>query len=237
MKKLFSAFIFALLLFPSAARAESASLTAAERDEILLLLKACADVARYDAADYDEHELMRRILYTSENFRVLSDLPLNSGGEGKRRLVSAAFIDDAAYKAFRLRPEHPGADRLTELGYCYVGGIYYYTGGYIGHFATDIKEITAVRRLSGSELYVEFDDTFTDAKTPLRSERSSAVIDRDADGIYLKALYMGGVPSPETAAPENADRGKAPLERFLPAIILLLALAASAVVFYAFILK
>ncbi|MGN0164205.1 MAG: hypothetical protein ACI4EA_11600 [Candidatus Ornithomonoglobus sp.] len=238
MKRI-SVFLFILLLNIFPLSASAADISDKEKEQLLLLLKACADITEYDSNSYNENELMLRMLYTYKNFTVLSDIEPRSGGTSDKKLLNSAFADDAMYKAFRIKPEHPGVGQLTELGYCYSGGYYYYTGGYSGYFATDVKEINSISKISDSALYIVFTDTFTDPNTPLVTEQSTAVVARDSDGFYLKELHMGSNPGPSAsaaAAPAVSSAAHNTLKRVLPVIILLLAFAAACVVFYIYII-
>lgn len=237
MKRI-SVFIFILLLNLFSLSASAADISDKDKEQLLLLLKACADITEYDSSSCNENELMLRMLYTYENFTVISDVTPQFGGTADKKLLNSAFADDAMYKAFRIKPEHPDVSRLTELGYCYSGGYYYYTGGYSGYFATDVKEINSISRLSDSTFYIVFTDTFTDADTPLVTEQSTAVAAKDSDGFYLKELHMGSNTGPTaSAAAEAADNtAHTSLKRFLPVIVLLLAFAAACVVFYVYII-
>ncbi len=238
MKRI-SVFLFILLLNLFPLSASAADISAKDKEQLLLLLKACADITEYDSSAYNENELMLRMLYTYKNFAVLSDIPPQSGGTDNKKLLNSTFADEVMYKAFRIKPEHPDVSRLTELGYCYSGGYYYYTGGYSGYFATDIKEINSISKISDSEFYIVFTDSFTDADTPLIMEQSAAVAAKDSDGFYLKELHMGGNTGPTESAAAEADGGNSPhasLKLFLPVIILLTAFAAACIVFYIYII-
>ncbi|MDD6762190.1 MAG: hypothetical protein PUD92_00885 [Clostridiales bacterium] len=238
MKRIF-VLLFMLILYLSPQSSSAADISSGDKEQLLLLLKACADITEYDSSSYNEHELMLRMLYTYRNFTVLSDIAPQSGGTADKKLLNSAFVDDAMYRAFRIKPEHPDVSRLTELGYCYSGGYYYYTGGYSGYFATDVKEIKSISKISDSAYYIVFTDTFTDSDTPLTKEESTAVAARDDDGFYLTELHMGGYPNPSptyTAAPSGVSAARSTLKQLLPVIILLLTLAAAAIVFYTYII-
>ena len=174
-------------------RLDDAALSDAERSELLSLVKSCADLMHYDSETSDENELVRHVLFTHKNFKLLSSAPDNASDTGGGlKLCGGSFIDDVMQKAFRRTPEKPPVNMLTTLGYCYNNGCYYYTGGYNTFFSTDNITLVRVLSLSDTALYVIFSDTYTEGASDPIFEYSTAVVSRDEDGFYLTRLDMGG---------------------------------------------
>lgn len=170
----------------------NAGLSADDTAELMSLIKSCADIMNYDSNDYDLDTLTRHVLYTRENFRLLTDLsPMYSKG-GSINMCSTEFIDDVMYKAFRLEPQRPPVNMLTTLGYCVNGDSYNYTGGYNVYFATDIKNI--IRTIEGKDnsIFIVFSDTYSEGGKKPVFEYSTALVKRDSSGYYLAQLHMGG---------------------------------------------
>lgn len=198
-------------------RYADAELNADEARDILYLIKSAADIMDYDSDTSDPGTLMRHVLYTHENFRLISGLDPSSGETGSIRMCSSDFIDSAMYAAFRKTPEKPPVNMLTSLGYCYNNGSYYYTGGYNTYFATDVQELVRVVRLTDDTMFAVFSDTYTEGGAEPVFEYSTAVVSRDGEGFYLRQLHMGGdieiprglLPQPDGSADEQ-KRGVLP---------------------------
>ena len=174
-------------------RLEEAELSSSEKSEILRLIKACADIMEYDSESSDDTELIRRVLYSHDNFKLLSSLSSGfTNIDGNIKLCSADFTDDVMQKAFRRTPEKPPVNMLTSLGYCYNNSSYYYTGGYNTYFATDVQELIRIMKLSDTDLFIVFSDTYKEGDAEPLLEYSTAVISRDKNGFYLKRLDMCG---------------------------------------------
>lgn len=187
-------------------RIKDAALDDAERHELLMLIRSCADLMDYDRETSDENELMRHVLYTHKNFRLLTDLPDNAAvSGGGLKLCGSDFIDEVMQKAFRRTPAKPPVNMLTELGYCYNNGFYYYNGGYDTYFSTDSIELVRVLQLSDTAMYVIFSDTYTEGDAEPLFEYSTAAVLRDEQGFYLAELDMGGDIAVPTGYSEPAD--------------------------------
>lgn len=170
----------------------NAELDPDDTEELMNLIKSCADIMDYDSNDYDLDTLTRHVLYTRENFRLLTDLsPMYSKG-GNINMCSTEFIDDVMYKAFRLKPERPPVNMLTHLGYCVNGNSYNYTGGYNVYFATDIKNIIRTVKGEDNNIFIVFSDTYTEGDKKPIFEYSTALAKRDSNGFYITQLHMGG---------------------------------------------
>ncbi len=224
-------------------RADSLPLTSVELDsndkeEILNLLRACADIAEYDSRSYDIDELTRRVLYTHRNFTALTSLSAKSSeANPDLKFCSYDFIADAMRRAFRIEPKKPPVNMISELKYCFNNGNLYYTGGYSGYFLTTVGDIIRSYETGENTLYIIFSDTFTDAEHTPFPEYSTAEITRDPDGFYISSLRMGGDLNDlyESLQPEpEPDPGI--FRYILPALIALAALAAIGIVIQLFLI-
>lgn len=214
-------------------------LTDDENQELIYLIKSCADLMKYDSENYDIHTLMRHTLYTYRNFTLLSSIPPNHSSSGKIALCSSDFIDDVLYKAFRLQPERPAVNMLTELGYCYNNGYYYSAGGYDTYFATDVEEITDSFKLDDGNILIIFKNSYTEGETPPIPEISSAVAAQDDNGFYLINLNMGGdLPSrQEDHAQESNETSNSVTDAYMPLFIIIISLAVIGIIIYRFIIR
>lgn len=208
----------------SALRYGDAALSGTDSQEILFLIKSAADIMDYDSVSSDLDTLTRHVLYTHENFRLISTLSPESGETGSDpsiRLCSSGFIEDAMYTAFRKTPEKPAVNMLTSLGYCFNDGSYYYTGGYNTYFATDVKDLVRVLKLTDDTLFVIFSDTYTEGGNAPIFEYSTAVVSRDSRGFYLKQLHMGGDIEIPREIIRTSDSGSETAQRsLLPAAVI-----------------
>jgi hypothetical protein len=213
-------------------------LSADDKDKIMLLLKACADIADFSAADYNIDDLTKRVLYSHKNFSLLSNIPAQTGSSDSVKMCSADFIDDAMNKAFRITPEKPAVNMLTALGYCYNNGFYYYTGGYSAYFCTDVKEIVKAYETADDSMYIIFRDIYTEGSNAPFSEYSTAAVEKDNDGFYLTELHMGGSLDDIENLSSADTVSKTPdiFTKYLPLLAGLLALALIGAVVYFFIL-
>lgn len=171
------------------------SLDAGEAQSIRKTLTACADIMSFDIRDYDYDRLFRYILYTHENFRILTDIDPKSGesstlGYNNVSLVSSEFIDYIMENIFRITPEKPPVNNLLSRSFCYNDGYYFYTGGFEVYFATEILNLTAAYDLGGGTLFVIFSDIYRedDSETP---EYSFAVLQKSSGGYSVLRLGMG----------------------------------------------
>lgn len=158
--------------------------------EILTLIKACADIAYYDAQSTDINELMKKVLFSYRNFMLLTDKAPELSQQGNSSMISGDYVEDIMHKAFRIKAPQPEYSQLTVLRYCHYRGRYYFLGGYRNYFATDVKNILAIFLTNDNDLYVVFRNTYTEGSAPPSEEYSTAVVSYDNDGYYLKALHM-----------------------------------------------
>lgn len=209
-------------------------------NELLYLIKASADIMEYKSDNFNIDVLMRHVLYTHQNFTLLSSIQPTIKKSGDIMMCSSEFIDDVLYKAFRLNAEKPPVNMLTELNYCYNNGFYYYVGGYDTYFATDVKEITDVFKLPDNTLLIIFNNTYTEGSNPPIPEYSYATAEYDSNGYYITELSMGGnLPDFKTIHSEaQNDNGifNEDLKQYLPLIISIIVLALVGIIFYFFIM-
>ena len=214
MKKAAVILTLFILSFTTAAQAYddiTGTFTAEDKAQLRTFLAACADITSYDVKSYDYDTLFKYVLYTHENFRVLTDIDPLASSSGAQNgsgvsLVSAEFIDYIMNTVFRITPEKPQPSALTERGFCYSNGYYMYTGGFSVFFATDIQEIDGIYDLGGDTLLVLFSDIYIEGdKESL--ENSYAIVRRAEDGYSLLRLGMGAdAPSLDEAAEYNPQR-------------------------------
>lgn len=182
----------------------SESLSAEEKDNIRTVIAACADIADFDIKNYDYDSLFKYILYTHENFRILTDIdPMSSSssslGYNRVLLVSSSFIDYVMENVFNITPEKPPVNNLTTRGFCYNDGYYLYTGGFNVYFSTEITDIDHIYYLDDTTLLVSFRDIYTEGNTRTH-EYSYAILRRGEGGFIILRLGMGGgTPSEEYA--------------------------------------
>lgn len=201
MKKIIIFIIFLFLLTPlSDARASGLNnsvneLTYEEKENILRLLDACADVMHFDRDNYDFDTLMRYILCTHPNFAAVTNLSpetdISGSGANDISIVKGDYIDNIITSIFNLTPVHPPVNELVVRGYCYSGGLYYYQNAFTADFGTEIVDLTEVYSLGGNVYYVVFRDIYyeNNAESP---EYSFAVIKKSSSLPYsLIRLGMG----------------------------------------------
>lgn len=214
-------------------RFPSKELRDSEQNELLLLIKACADIQSYDASDFDTDALMRSVLYTHRNFMLITDTaPRTDTVSDSLNMCSEKFISAAIYKAFRITAKRPAVNMLSSLGYCVNNGYYYYRGGYKKYFATDVKGIEKAVPTGDDTLYIIFRDSYLEGGEKPIDEYSSAAVKKDGEGWYLTAVTMNSDFS-DFPAPSDAPRGSLPLcinhlRVFMTAALLLLGAAAAA---------
>lgn len=214
------------------------SLSEAERTEILHLLKACADIYTFNSDDYDINELTMRVLYTHRNFQLLSNINPQTAQNTSIKMCSEQFIAESMHKAFRITPPKPALNMLTQIGYCYNNGLYYYTGGYNEYFATDITDIIKIYAIKDNSIYVIFKNSYTDSNTPVGVEFSSATIKKDSEGYYLSSLQMGKlIDNPqELISPDTINASGSIYTKYIPLFVILIAVAVTGIVIYFYIL-
>ena len=158
-------------------------------------ITSCADIMSFDIKDYDYDTLFRYVLYTHQNFRILTDIDPQSGnssnfGYNNISLVSSEFIDYVMENIFRITPEKPPVNNLLSRGFCYSNGYYFYTGGFDVYFSTQVLDITGVYELGGDVYYVVFSDIYNEDNVS-KPEYSFAVLQKTNDGYSLLRLGMG----------------------------------------------
>lgn len=212
-----------------------------DKSEILKLLRACADIYEYDSEQSDDDSLMRKVLYTHQNFSSLTSTPLVSSEENESlKLCSAEYITSVLYNVFRKTAPRPAVNMLTEIGYCYNNGYYYYSGGYTDYFRTEVHDILKVFKTAENNLYIIFSDTYTENDNTL-NEYSSAIIGKDKDGYFIKKLKMGddfkNISSLTDTENENTFSFSQNFKKAVPFIIMLFTLAAVGAVIYFYIIR
>ncbi len=224
-------------------RLPSDRLNDTDTDELITLIKCCADIPDYEAGRSDKDKLTLNVLYTHRNFMLLTDIdPGSAEGHNGLKLCRESFINDAMYKAFRLKPDRPALNMLTTLGYCANNGYYYYSGGYSIYCNTLINGIARSFYLDDGTLYIIFSDTYIEgANTPI-DEYSTATALKDSDGWYLTSIQMNSDFSrlSDDNAMHKSEHGNAVIDtivRLLPFTVLLFAVAAAGVVIYFLTLK
>ena len=209
--------------------------TAYACDELMPIIKACADIPYYDRKTTDINELMLHVLYTYPNFRILSDTSPIADTSGSLKMCNSDYIETIMHKAFRLSPPTPSPDMLTELGYYYNNGYYYFIGGYSGFFATDVKEITHCVNLDDGSLYVLFSNTYTEKSHPPKEEASAMKFEKDDNGYYVASIDMDlsySTLNSELSIPENQPVLINSVKKYSPAIIGFITLALVILIFY-----
>ncbi len=207
--------------------------------ELLQLIKACADIGDYNSETTDENELMLRFLYTYRNFEIITDKEPFITQSDNIKMCRTDFVKDAVYKAFRIDAPTPSPAHLTKLGYCENNGYYYFTGGYSEYFATDVKNIEKIIPFDDGTFYVIFSDYYQEGKTAPHLEYSSMQLGQDKDGYYVIAIDMDDnfVKLNSLLQPESETSILDNFLKYLPAVIIVISLCASAFVFYRFFLR
>ena len=131
------------------------------------MLSACADLMSFDIKNYDYDTIFKYVLYTHQNFKVLTDIDPMTGsssslGYNNVSIAGSSFIDYIMENILRISPEKPPVNNLLNRGFCYSGGYYYYTGGFDVFFSTEIKDIIGIYDLGGNAVYIVFSDIYTE---------------------------------------------------------------------------
>ncbi len=160
-------------------------------------ITACADIMSFDIKDYDYDTLFQYVLYTHQNFRLLTDIDPQYGnssnfGYNNVSLVSSEFIDYIMENIFHISPEKPPVNNLLSRGFCYSNNYYFYTGGFNVYFSTQILDIAAVYDLGGNVYYVVFSDIYNENNIS-KPEYSFAVLQKTNNGYSLLRLGMGEI--------------------------------------------
>ncbi len=202
LKKVLIFTLIMLTLSQTAVRADSKNrvdtLSETEYIQIRAVVAACADIMSFDIKDYDYDKLFKYVLYTHENFRILTDIPPGTGSSSTTdynsvSIVRSEYIDYIMNNIFTVPPEKPPADALLTRGFCYNNGYYYYTGGFDVYFATEINDIIGVYDMADGVTLVVFTDTYREGETKT-TERSFAVLQKNTVGYSLLRIGMGANP-------------------------------------------
>ncbi|MCC8169915.1 MAG: hypothetical protein LIO59_06085 [Oscillospiraceae bacterium] len=166
-------------------------------ENIRALLTACADIMKFDIDNYDYDTLMKYILCTHDNFRLITGLDPqtssmeNTPGFEDVLIVNADYIDYILTAVFKMPPEHPPVNALVSRGYCYTNGVYYYKNIFNVDFSTDIRDLIGVYNLGGGIFYVIFTDIYHEGNNET-FEYSFAVIRQNEEPPYsLLRIGMG----------------------------------------------
>lgn len=161
-----------------------------EKNDMMTVIKACADVMEFDIRDYDYDKTVKYILCSNQNFKILTDIPSNyvpdSGGIS---IVGTEYIDYILKNVFDLPTEHPGVNLLTRRGFCVDSGYYYYKNNF-GYYATDILDAEGIYNLGNNMYYIVFSDIFR-LESSAVPEYSYAVLEKNSGGYKLIKLGMG----------------------------------------------
>lgn len=208
--------------------------------DILPLIKACADIASYSAETTDENELMLKVLFTHNNFKIVTDKTLKTDKSGSLNMCNAEFIQDVMYKVFRIDAPTPTPDKLNELGYYYNNGYYYYSGGYSIYYATNVNEIVKTVQNTDGSVNIIFSNTYVEGDNKPQSEISEMKLKKDNLGYYVSEINMNTdltdmeLTSSPVAHKSNYSES---ILKYMPLAIALIAIFISAIVFCVFILR
>ncbi len=220
---------------------DAVTVSSEDRAYIQKLISACADIYEYDSEATDSDTLMRKVLYTHKNFEKLTDVPLDSSEKNQAlKLCSGEYISSVIYNAFRKEAPRPAVNMLTELGYCYNNGFYYYTGGYSSSFKTEVHDIIKIYSPVKNSFYVVFSDTYTEDDTSVL-EYSLATLQKDRYGYYITSLKMGDdfrdISDSEAQAAQPDKGSEISIISALPFIVMLFTLAAIGIALYVYFIR
>lgn len=166
------------------------TLSDSEKNSVMKIITACADVMDFDIREYDYDKIVKYILCSNQNFQILTDIPPeyvpDSGGLS---IVSTEYIDYIITSIFALPVKHPSVNLLTRRGYCVDNGYYYYKNSF-GFYATDILDAEAVYDIGNDMYYIIFSDIFRFEGSAV-PEYSYAVLKKSESGYGLVKLGMG----------------------------------------------
>lgn len=171
------------------------ALAETEITAIKTTLSACADLMTFDINNYDYDTIFKYVLFTHQNFKILTDLDPMTGsssslGYNNVSLVSSEFIDYVMENVLHITPEKPPVNNLMTRGFCYSGGYYYYNVSFDVFFSTSVQELIGVYDLSGGNIFVVFTDIYTEGDTKT-NEYSFAVLSNNGERYSLLRLGMG----------------------------------------------
>ena len=159
-----------------------------DNNEFMPYIKSCSYIRQY-SVENDIHTLVVDVLNNHHNFRSLSPLTPDSTKTGALKMCNAEYVDDIIHKTFRISVPRPAPEKLTELGYYYNNGFYYYIDR-PALYSVTVKDITKVIPLDDGGVYVIYTDTFTSDDTST-TEYSSIKFYRDSLGWYVKSIHTG----------------------------------------------
>lgn len=172
-------------------------LTEDERNNIMSVLSACADIMTFDNQNYDIDKLMIHLLCTHKNFLPVIENTYQDAENGSNigfddiSMVSADYIDAILKTVFGVTPEHPPINALIERNFCYSGNLYYYKNIFNADFNTEIRDLQGVYELGGNIYYVIFSDIYRE-NNKATPEYSFAVLRKNEAPPYsVIRLGMG----------------------------------------------
>ncbi len=161
-----------------------------EKSGMMTVITACADVMEFDIRNYDYDTVMKYILCTNQNFKILTDIPsLYVPESGGLSIVSTEYIDYITENVFGLAVEHPSVNLLARRGFCADSGYYYYKNNF-SYYATDILDAEGIYDLGDDMYYVVFSDIFR-LESSAVPEYSYAVLKKNNGSYRLIKLGMG----------------------------------------------
>lgn len=163
-----------------------------EKQNMLAIVKACADIMDFDINNYDYDTLIKYILCTNQNFKILTDIdPEYIPDSGGTSIVSAKYIDYIIQTVFNISPTHPPINAFISRGFYTDNGYYYYKNIFNTFYATDIIDMEAVYDLGGGIFYTIFTDIYRQGDISF-PEYSYAILKKTQSGSYnLLKLGMG----------------------------------------------
>lgn len=163
-----------------------------EKQSMLTLVTACADIMDFDINNYDYNTLIKYILCTNQNFKILTDInPEYIPDSGGVSIVSEKYIDYVLKNVFAISPEHPAVNSFASRSFCTDNGYYYYKNIFNVFYATDIIDMEAIYDLGDGVYYTIFTDIYRQGDVSF-PEYSYAVVRKNSSGAYnLLKLGMG----------------------------------------------
>lgn len=215
------------------------SVIAYNTDELMPIIKSCADIGDYNHSEYDENELMRRFLYTYRNFEIITDKEPQAVVSDNFTMCRSDFVKDAYYKVFRKNPPSPPPEDLTVLGFCENNGFYTFIGGYTEYFATDVAEIIKIIPFDDNDIYVIFTDYYRKGSVKPQKEYSSMIFGIDDHGYYVKSIKMNddfmALRKPEIL--QNIQKSQSDYRKYLPLIVIAISFLAICIIIYIFFIR
>ena len=213
------------------------SVMAYDNSEFMPYINSCSHIRQFSGDEKDTHSLVFEVLNNHHKFNNLSSLTPSSTQTGALKMCNADFIDDIIFKTFRINTPRPSPEKLTELGYYYNNGFYYYKANTVAQSVT-VNEIIKTVTLDDGGVYVIFTDTFT-TDTSTVFENSAMKFYHDSSGWYVKTINMGldfsnlsqhlKTPAPATPYIEF-------VWNILPLLVFILTVTVAIVILYKFVL-